>query len=379
MEQGAFRLAASLLCLSLAACATPQLQTPGTASADVEREAELQRKFAFEHSRDERLRVLTAGYKLTAAAQDLCGQNVTGAAGFFLWSARNFSGDDEKLARRAYDIHDGYSILAVMDGSPAGEAGLRAGDRLVSVDGVATPEATKAALQSIHDHMKDAFQKKRTLSVNIMRDGVLHTMPLSLVPACDYQVSVVKSDAVNAYADGNEMFVTTGMMNFIRSDQELALVLGHELSHNFLGHLDAKLENSLVGAGAGILLDALVVAATGVNPGLYRTGQAVGALAYSVSFEQEADYAGLYVMRRAGYDIDGVAEFWRRMALDNSKQILNRTDHPATAERFVALEQAVREIRAKEAAHELLVPNLKKPQPGSAVRMPDAPLARPAS
>ncbi|HEX3484798.1 MAG TPA: M48 family metallopeptidase [Micropepsaceae bacterium] len=360
MGRSALQSAACFLGICLTCCATPQLQTPGPASADIEREAELQRKFAFEHARDEQLRVLTTGYRLTTAAADLCGTNVTGAAGFFVWSARNFTGDEEKLARRAYGIHDGYSVLAVVPGSPAAEAGLHPGDRVVSVDGVATPEATRASLQAMRDHAKDAFQKKRSLSVNVVRDGMSYTLPIALVPACDYQPGVVKSDIVNAYADGNQIFVTTGMMNFVRSDEELALVLGHELSHNFLGHLQAQRTNRIIGTGAGLLADVLIIAATGVNPGLTRAGGNAGSLVFSVAFEQEADYAGLYVMRRAGFEIEGVSEFWRRMALDNAKQIQTPTDHPPSAERFVALEQAVEEIKAKEAQHEPLKPNLKK-------------------
>jgi membrane-associated protease RseP (regulator of RpoE activity) len=352
--------ASTLLFVWLAACATPQLQTPGPVSEEVAREAALQRKLAFEHARDERLRVLRIAYRLTTAAQDLCGANLTGAAGLFVWSARDYSGDDQKLARSDYDIHDGYSILAVMDDSPAAKAGLQAGDRLVSFDGLPVPEASKSVLQSMRDRIKDAFNKRRALPVEFMRGGARQTANLSLLPACNYQAGIASSDAVNAYADGNEMFVTTGMMNFVKSDHELALVLGHELSHNFLGHLDAQFRNRILGAGAGLLADALVIAATGVNPGLYRAGGNAGAQLFSVAFEEEADYAGLYVMRRAGFDIDGVADFWRRMALDNSRQIATTTDHPPSAERFVALEAAVREIKAKESAEQPLLPNLKK-------------------
>jgi len=247
-----------------------------------------------------------------------------------------------------------------MDGSFSAKAGLRASDRLVSFAGIPVHEASKSALQSMRDLMKGAFGKKRALPVEVMRGSIRQTADLSLLPACNYEASVARSDAVNAYADGDEMFVTTGMMNFVKSDQELALVLGHELSHNFLGHLDAQFRNRILGAGAGLLVDALVIATNGVNPGLYRTGANAGAQLFSVAFEQEADYAGLYVMRRAGYDIEGVADFWRRMALDNSRQIATATDHPPSAERFVALEAAVKEIRAKELAHEPLMPNLKK-------------------
>ena len=148
--------------------------------------------------------------------------------------------------------------------------------------------------------------------------------------ACNYEASVARSDTVNAYADDDEMFVTTGMMNFVKSDQELALVLGHELSHNFLGHLDAQFRNRILGAGAGLLVDALVIATNGVNPGLYRTGANAGAQLFSVAFEQEArPCRPLCHAARGAHDIEGVADFWRRMGARQFPSDCHRHRPPA--------------------------------------------------
>lgn len=355
-----FRSGLLLGALSLAACATPRLDTPATASAEVQREAELQRRYAFEHRRDEGLRVWRISYRLRTAAQDLCGKNVGGSTGIAFWSARDFQDEDQKLARAAYDIHDGLTVLAVAEGSPAEQAGVRAGDRLLDVEGLKIPQKTNRALADMQTRIKKAFEAKRPVAFEFSRGGVRQSFMVPLVPACAYETKIERSDIVNAFADGDQVIVTTGMLNFVRSDEELALVLGHELSHNFLGHLDSRLQNQLVGAGIGLILDVLVVATTGTNPGFYRAGQAVGAQAFSVQFEAEADYAGLYVMRRARYGIEGVADFWRRVALEDPKHIGVATDHPATAARFIALDAAVKEIQTKEAAHQALMPNVKK-------------------
>jgi Zn-dependent protease with chaperone function len=361
----AFAARTIFVCLSLLSvggCATPQLQTPMLPADQVAREEELQRKFAFEHARDDRIRLLQVTYRLTTASADLCGDNVTGATGLFLWSARNFRDEEQKLARAAYDIHDGYSVLAVAADSPAAKAGLRAGDRIVSVDGVAVPEATRASLSVMRDRAKAAFAKKQPLSMVIAHKGSRdsETVTVPLIAACDYQAGIVRNEIVNAFADGSQIVVTTGMMNFVRSDEELAMIVGHELSHNFLGHIDAQRTNAVLATGAGILVDALLIATTGYDPRTASQAQAAGAMAFSVAFEQEADYAGLYVMRRAGYEIDGVANLWRRMALDDTRMIGTETDHPTSAARFVALEAAVREIKDKEAKHQALIPALKR-------------------
>jgi predicted Zn-dependent protease len=79
--------------------------------------------------------------------------------------------------------------------------------------------------------------------------------------------------------------------------------------------------------------------------------------AYSQEFEAEADYVGLYVIARAGYRIDDAANFWRRMAISSPGSVTMTGDHPATPERFVALQAAVKEIEAKTAQGQPLVPN----------------------
>ena len=66
-------------------------------------------------------------------------------------------------------------------------------------------------------------------------------------------------------------------------------------------------------------------------------------------FEFEADYVSLYVMALSGFDITHAPDFWRRVATLRPGDITTSYTHPSTAERFIAMEAAVREIRAKQA------------------------------
>ncbi len=86
-----------------------------------------------------------------------------------------------------------------------------------------------------------------------------------------------------------------------------------------------------------------------------------GAAAYSQDFEAEADYVGLYYLARAGFPTEGAADFWRRMAVEYPASIKSShsASHPATAERFLALEQVSREIERKEATGVALTPERK--------------------
>ena len=164
-------------------------------------------------------------------------------------------------------------------------------------------------------------------------------------PICDYNIRYVLDDMVNAHADGNNVVIYSGMTRFAAHDTELVVIIGHEISHNAMGHIDTKSVNRMAGAGVGFLFDILALAA-GVNTGgeLIRAGANIGGGAYSKEFEAAADYVGLYLMSRAG-----VPNFWRRIAVSHSGSIASNhgPSHWATPERFLTLETAVEEINGK--------------------------------
>jgi predicted Zn-dependent protease len=105
----------------------------------------------------------------------------------------------------------------------------------------------------------------------------------------------------------------------------------------------------------------IAAAAGGVNTNGEFTKMTMnaGAGAYSVEFEQEADYVGLYFMATAGFKIDDAPLFWRRMATNNSQAISMKSSHPTTPDRFVAIESTVKEINQKIANNQPLKPEMK--------------------
>jgi predicted Zn-dependent protease len=132
--------------------------------------------------------------------------------------------------------------------------------------------------------------------------------------------------------------------------------VAHEIAHNTLGHKTKRIGNILLGS----LLDIAVAATTGANTqGAFGR---LGGMAFSKGFEAEADYVGLYVAARAGYEIADAPNFWRRMAVEhpgNIKKNFSAT-HPSAPERFTALEETVRQIEKKRQNGELLMPEKKQ-------------------
>jgi len=91
-----------------------------------------------------------------------------------------------------------------------------------------------------------------------------------------------------------------------------------------------------------------------------------GLLAYSQEFEREADYVGAYYAARAGYEIAGAEEFWRKMGLTHPDSIRFARTHPTAPTRFVQMREVAAEIADKKRRHLPLVPDLKfPPQPAA--------------
>jgi predicted Zn-dependent protease len=180
---------------------------------------------------------------------------------------------------------------------------------------------------------------------------------LSLRPevGCDYGVGVELSPELNAFADGERVLITRGMVDFLDQDDDLALVLGHELAHNTYGHIEKKMGNALVGALLGGLVGALAGPDAVVDA--VELGGQLGALAFSQEFEAEADYAGAYFAARAGYEVAGAADIWRRMGARHPEAIdLAGTTHPSTALRYLSLERTAEEIALKKSRRQPLTP-----------------------
>lgn len=342
--------------LVLAACAGPQMQMPAVDGAAIAREAFEQQKLALETWLEQDMRVQRIAHRLLSAGTELCGDKVGPLAGLSLFNRHVFPREWHAAAAELYGVGERPQIATVVPGSPAERAGLEPGDVVLRVGDWETPQGKTAPAKTI-DHLREALAGQGRVTLQVLRAGVPLAVSLEPVRACSYAVSIDNDDAVNAYADGRNIVINKGMLRFVQNDEELALVLAHELAHNAMGHVDAARKNALVGGAVGLLLD-IAAAAAGVNTqGTFTdAGMRAGAAVYSVDFEREADYVGMYILARAGFEIDSAPHFWRRMAAENPEAIAHSTTHPTTPERFLGLDQTIAEIRQKAARGAPLLP-----------------------
>lgn len=147
----------------------------------------------------------------------------------------------------------------------------------------------------------------------------------------------IDADAVNAWTDGEAVWVSRGMMRFLKSDDELALVLAHEMAHAYRGHIPYLRAKHIIEAAVGVVLDMFA-------PGSGRAAVILmdtAAKKFDRDQEREADLHGLIWAHKAGYDVSVGRELWRRMAIEIPESIESGflSSHPSSAERFLSLQR----------------------------------------
>lgn len=162
---------------------------------------------------------------------------------------------------------------------------------------------------------------------------------------------VIKSDVYNAFAGpGGHIFIHSGLLAAMESEDELAGILGHEIAHVTSRHISQKLARqtkinyvTLAGIVAGVLLGAAgsAAGAQALTYGAMAAGQSAE-LAYSRENELEADEKGLQSIAAAGYDCQGLLNVLKKIRSREwfgTKQIPTYLKtHPATEDRILYID-----------------------------------------
>jgi predicted Zn-dependent protease len=123
--------------------------------------------------------------------------------------------------------------------------------------------------------------------LQVLRQGRQLDLTLGSEPGCIGRVRLARSTQMNAFSLRGYVIMTTAMLGYVRGDDELAVILGHELSHSILGHEGVRDEEGIL-AGLGIKPNAIW------------------------KREAAADRLGLRLMAAAGYNLDAAIPFWDR-------------------------------------------------------------------
>ncbi|MYG36087.1 MAG: M48 family metalloprotease [Gemmatimonadetes bacterium] len=313
----------------------------------IESERALQMEGAVRTRLDRLQRLHDLTMPLLRGGLEMCKGHLRNELGFLYATLDQYPADAE---RRVYEtvlgIRSWPTVLLVVSGSAAERAGIAPGDFIASVGGVTVPGG-RPGRETIAAVTR-RWPAGSALPVQVERNGMAVDIRYPAETVCDYDIAVTEDDEINAWASGDAIHVSRGLMRFPMSDTHLQAVLAHEIAHNSEGHL-AEITSNLVLTGLrGSVRDAAAEAA-----------RPLSRVEFSRTQEHEADYVGMYYLARAGIDTREVGQVWRLLAAENPEGVRDRGEstHPSLPERFLRLEATHREITLKLEAGLPLLPN----------------------
>jgi Zn-dependent protease with chaperone function len=156
-----------------------------------------------------------------------------------------------------------------------------------------------------------------------------------------WEVNLIGSKQINAFCmPGGKIAFFTGILDQLKlSDDEVAMVMGHEMAHALREHARARMAKS-AGTGAALSIGAQLLGLGQVGDMAARAGTQLITLKFSRGDETEADLVGLELASRAGYDPKASVSLWKKMAAASKSQggLNFLSTHPTGPDRIEKLE-----------------------------------------
>ena len=167
-----------------------------------------------------------------------------------------------------------------------------------------------------------------------------------------WEFNLVQNNQVNAFCmPGGKIVVYEGLMKMVSSEDELAVVIGHEVAHAVAKHSNERMSQQILAQyGSNVLNSALAnksAAVQSVAGQVFGLGAQYGVmLPFSRKQENEADYMGMVLMSMAGYNPDMALTFWQKMSAGGGASVPELlSTHPSDETRINNIKKNLPKIK----------------------------------
>jgi hypothetical protein len=180
-------------------------------------------------------RISGIGWRLEDAADRVCTNRLAPIGAEFDYIGA-YTARDRPFIRQVLRLGDAPQIASVVPGSAADKAGLRPADEIVAIDrrgwrdlaaGATDPDLLADDIQAL----TAALPAQRQLILTVKREGRDVDVPVARRSRCGARFLLKTGEGLRAYSDTANVAISEALVEFARNDDELALVLGHELAH----------------------------------------------------------------------------------------------------------------------------------------------------
>lgn len=239
----------------------------------------------------------------------------------------------------------GCVVGVVARDSPAEKAGVRVGDLLISIDD------TKIEDTADFYKLSRRFNVGQIIKLKVLRQNKTEIVPVTVGSiTLNIRITMVDWEEVNAAATSDRIFVTYGLIQFTKSDDEIAAVLGHELAHIVRGHIAKAQGASLLSLLLTLPLGIIAESRAPGSGDLVMHVADIFKASYSRDLEREADYFGTKFVYLAGFDVDVCANFMERFAIEIPHSLVRNylSTHPSSPERMLRIKKTINELKSQE-------------------------------
>ena len=282
-----------------------------------------------------------------------------------LSSQQNFDALQHEGARASWRSH-GPRRRIFLHALVAGAAASGAGHTLAQVDvgrpsrlGKLVPAQMieEVALEQYQELMEESKTEGTLVAISDPRMQRLLAIQKRLEPYAApwnaraaqwrWEVILISSEDINAFCmPGGKIAFYTGILEELKlTDDEAAMVMGHEMAHALREHSQEELVKQSA-ASMGLALGARLFALGNVGSLMAKMGTKLLSLRFSRSDEREADLVGLELAARAGYNPQAAISLWQKMGEATGDDGIGfLSTHPTGPNRIRELERNIPRVQ----------------------------------